>query len=76
MPESNSAERSDRSGEKVSGAKVIAQALKAQVRWRKRPLRRPAGARALSWRRGGRGTRGTSFWRLQVGVGGKKDVFN
>uniref|UniRef100_A0A250YJP7 2-hydroxyacyl-CoA lyase n=1 Tax=Castor canadensis TaxID=51338 RepID=A0A250YJP7_CASCN len=30
MPESNSAERSDRSGEKVSGAKVIAQALKAQ----------------------------------------------
>lgn len=33
MPESNSAEGNDRSEEQVSGAKVIAQALKAQVRW-------------------------------------------
>lgn len=30
MPESNSAEGSDRSEEQVSGAKVIAQALKTQ----------------------------------------------
>lgn len=33
MLESSSAEGSDRSEEQVSGAKVIAQALKIQVRW-------------------------------------------
>ena len=53
MSETNRAARSDGDEEQVSGAEVIAQALKTQVRWTL--LRKPAGgAETLSWRQGER----------------------
>lgn len=68
MSESNLAERSDGRERLVSGAKVVAQALKTQVCWTfliERLLRRPTGAETLSWKResGGEG-RGELCWRF------------